>query len=97
MTTATSSQDANPVMRVLLLSCGALLIAAAPLAAPLPGPGGTLIFAAGLVLVLRNSAWARRNFARWKRRWPRAGGFADWALRRRSAQRRRHRDKQRAN
>jgi hypothetical protein len=75
-------------MRYLQLALGILLITAAAVVGPLPGPGGIVLFAAGLVLVLRNSAGARRRFARAKRRWPRLGGIADRAMRRRSALRR---------
>lgn len=84
--------DRHPVMRVALLSTGVLLIAAAPVAGLLPGPGGIFLFAGGLALVLRNSLWAKQRFARWKRRWPRAGNLADRGLRRPSAKRRRQRD-----
>jgi len=51
-----------------------------------------LLFVAGLVLVLRNSAWARRRFVRIKRRWPRVGALSDRLMRRGSALRRRARD-----
>ena len=40
----------------------------------LPGPGGVFTFALGLGLMLRNSAWAKRQYVRFKRRWPRPGG-----------------------
>ena len=82
----------HPLSRMIQLASGALLMIAAPLVAPLPGPAGTLVFAAGLVLVLRNSRRARVRFARAKRRWPRVGRVADLAMRRRSALRRRARD-----
>jgi hypothetical protein len=61
----------------------------APVVGLLPGPGGVFVFAAGLVLLLRNSLWARRRFARAKKRWPRRGALADRGLRRGSARRRR--------
>ncbi|MEH3047850.1 hypothetical protein [Sphingomonas adhaesiva] len=83
----------HPLMRMAQLCAGIVLMLAAPLVAPLPGPGGTLVFAGGLVLVLRNSHWARVRFARWKRRWPRTGHVVDMAMRRRSALRRRARNK----
>ncbi|WP_262503925.1 MULTISPECIES: hypothetical protein [unclassified Sphingosinithalassobacter] len=69
------------------------LILAAPIVGVIPGPGGIFVFAAGLVLVLQNSRWARRHFVRAKRRWPRFGALADRALRRRSARRRRLRQR----
>jgi hypothetical protein len=81
----------HPAIRYALLGLGWLLIALTPVIGPLPGPGGIVVFAAGLTLLLRNSRWARRSFARAKRRWPRLGALADRGLRRRSAQRRRER------
>ncbi len=75
--------------RHLQLALGVLLLLVAAVIAPLPGPGGVFPFAAGMILILRNSAWARRRFARAKRRWPRVGGMADRAMRRPSALRRR--------
>ncbi len=74
--------------RWLQLALGVLLIVASPLVGVLPGPGGIFLFAGGLVLVLRNSAGARRQWARVKRRWPKLGDLADRAMRRRSALRR---------
>lgn len=84
----------HPAIRYLLLGIGWLLIALTPVIGPLPGPGGIIVLAAGLTLVLRNSRWARRVFARAKRRWPRFGDLADRGLRRQSARRRRERDRQ---
>jgi len=81
----------NPLLRALLVVLGVLIIAVSPLVGVIPGPGGIFVFAAGLVLVLRNSPWALAHFARIKRRWPRFGHYADLALRRRSARRRRER------
>lgn len=82
----------SPIVRTALFVTGVLVIAVSPLVGILPGPGGIFVFAAGLVLVLRNSAWAQRAFCRAKRRWPRFGHYADLALRRRSARRRRLRE-----
>ncbi|WP_245648786.1 hypothetical protein [Sphingomonas sanxanigenens] len=78
----------DPRIRVLLCGLGWLLIALTPLVGPLPGPGGIIVFAAGLGLVLRNSAWAKRRYVRFKRRHPGWGDWADWGLRRASARRR---------
>ncbi|MBB5717215.1 hypothetical protein FHR23_000122 [Stakelama sediminis] len=78
-----------PLWRFILILTGLVLMVGAPIVGILPGPGGIFVFAAGLVLVLRNSLWARRHFARIKRRWPWFGDLADRALRRRSAARRR--------
>ncbi|MBO9711551.1 hypothetical protein [Sphingomonas sp.] len=78
----------NPLVRTLLLLLGLLVIGVSPLVGIIPGPGGIFVFAAGLVLVLQNSGFARRHFARAKRRWPKFGHYADMALRRRSFRRR---------
>ena len=78
----------NPLVRTILFVTGLLVILVSPIIGAIPGPGGVFVFAAGLVLVLQNSAWARKLFARAKRRWPRFGHYADMALRRRSFRRR---------
>ena len=83
----------SPAIRIALLVTGVLLILVTPLVGIIPGPGGIFVFAAGLVLVLRNSNWARGRFVRLKRRWPRFGHYADMALRRRSFRQRQKRDK----
>jgi hypothetical protein len=82
----------HPALRVTLLVTGVILILLTPIVGPIPGPGGIFVFAAGLTLILRNSLWARRRFAKAKRRWPRLGRYADKGLRRRSARRRHERD-----
>lgn len=74
----------NPLVRMALLAGGMMLIIASPVVGAIPGPGGVLVFAAGIVLVLQNSRSARRHFAKAKRRWPRFGTLADKALRRRA-------------
>ena len=86
-------RDRHPVARIVQLILGGLLIVAAALVGPLPGPGGIFLFAGGLVLILRNSRWAQVRFARAKRRWPRIGALVDRTMRRPSALRRHARDK----
>jgi hypothetical protein len=78
-----------PAVRSALCGLGCLLLLITPILGMLPGPGGTVTFAAGTVLVVRYSRWGKRFYARCSRRWPKAGGWADWALRRPSYQRRR--------
>ena len=85
-------RPSHPAVRITLLVIGTLLILSTPIVGPLPGPGGIFVFAGGLTLVLRNSLWARRRFARLKRRWPKMGEMADHGLRRRSFRRRRARE-----
>jgi hypothetical protein len=75
----------SPAMRMAQLVAGALLMTLGPLVGgPLPGPWGIVAFAAGLTLVLRSSAWAKRRYVMFKRRHPRWGHWTDVALRRRS-------------
>jgi hypothetical protein len=71
-----------------LMALGVLLIIAGLIISPLPGPGGVFLIAPGVALILKTSMWAKRRYVRFKRWQPKAGGWADWALRRRSAQRR---------
>ena len=65
-----------------------ILILLSPLAGIIPGPGGILVFAIGLAMVLKTSLWAKRHYVRFKRWQPKAGRWADWGLRRQSAKRR---------
>jgi hypothetical protein len=79
----------RPAMRMAQLVAGVLLMTLGPLiGGPLPGPLGIVAFAAGLALVLRSSAWARRRYVLFKRRHPRWGHWTEVALRRRSWRRR---------
>jgi ribonuclease P protein component len=77
-----------PAVRSALVVLGFILIGLTPLVGPIPGPGGVIVFAAGLTLVLRYSQWAKRRYVRFKRRHPKKGDWADWGLRRASAKRR---------
>jgi len=72
-------------VRTALFMTGLLLLIVSPLAGAIPGPGGIFVFAAGLTLTLRNSDWAKRQYVRFKAWQPKAGRWADWGLRRRSA------------
>ena len=74
--------------RTIMFAVGVIVIIASPIVGLLPGPGGIFVFAAGLALCLRTSRWARRQYVRFKRWQPEAGRWADWGLRRKSAQRR---------
>jgi hypothetical protein len=82
-----------PVVRIALVVLGFVLIALTPIVGPLPGPGGIIVFAAGLSLVLKYSGWAKRAYVRFKRKHPRKGAWADWGLRRGSHKRREERRK----
>jgi predicted membrane chloride channel (bestrophin family) len=58
------------VLRVGLASLGALIVVAGVVVAPLPGPGGLPVIVVGLMLVLRNSFRARRQFVRFQHAHP---------------------------
>ena len=81
-------------MRHCLVALGFLLIALTPLVGPIPGPGGVIVFAAGLSLILKYTGWAKRLYVRFKRKHPKKGRWADWSLRRASARRREEMRKQ---
>lgn len=84
----------HPVVRIALLVSGwVLFLVVAPLVSPFPGPAGTVVAAFGLILILRNSRWARHRFVRLKARWPRVGALIDRILVRGSAKRRHSRAK----
>ena len=85
---ALKAVSSNPEYRGLRLAAGAGMMVLAPLVGLLPGPGGVVVFAAGLGLTLRNSIWAKRRYAMFKKHLPKAGRWADWGLRRNSAKRR---------
>jgi len=76
-------------MRIAMLTAGWILLVVAPIVGALPGPGGIFVAAGALILLLRNSAWVRRHYARLKRRYPKTGHLCDCAMRRPSALRRR--------
>ena len=83
----------TPSIRFALLLIGIVTMIVAPIIGLLPGPGGTIVFAIGLGLTLRNSLWAKRRYVDLKRKQPRIGGFADWGLQRASPKRRKERNK----
>lgn len=85
----------HPLARQGLLVVGLMLVLVSPVVGVIPGPGGILVFAGGLALILRNSLRAKREFVMLKRRWPKLGEIADRGLRRASAARRRARDQAR--
>jgi hypothetical protein len=68
--------------RIGLLALGPGLMLLAPVVGVVPGPGGLIVFVAGLALTLRNSQVAKRVYVRTKRRWPGLGHWSDKGLRR---------------
>ena len=77
-----------PAVRTGLFVLGLLLMAVSPLLGILPGPGGIVVFAAGLALTLKYSEWAKRQYVLFKRKHPKKGAWADWGMRRGSFRRR---------
>ena len=77
-----------PAVQWTLFVVGIIMIILSPLAGVIPGPGGVIVFGFGLGLVLKASMWAKRRYVHFKRWQPKAGGWVDWGLRRRSARRR---------
>lgn len=53
-----------------LVLLGLLIVLAGILIAPLPGPGGIPVIVVGLMIVLRNSFYARRQFVKMQRAHP---------------------------
>ena len=80
--------EGNPAIRTALFVAGVLIVLVSPVIGALPGPGGVFVFALGFSMMLRYSRWAKRLYARAKRRWPKQGRWIDWGLRRASARRR---------
>lgn len=62
--TSRSRDPLRALKRSALLIVGVLVILLGVLIAPLPGPGGVPVIALGLILVLRSSYWAKRQFIR---------------------------------
>jgi ribosomal protein L24E len=83
----------NSVLRIVYLGTGwTLVLVVTPVVGALPGPGGVFVFAFGAALLLKNSNWTKRAYARFARRHPRYARWADKGLRRSSAPRRRRPD-----
>lgn len=59
------------LIRLLLALVGAALVALGIAMAPLPGPLGLPVTVVGLMILLRNSFWARRRFVRLQKAHPR--------------------------
>ena len=86
----------NPVVEWAMFAAGVLLLILAVVSGPIiPGPNGVLFGAAGLSLILKSSLWAKRHYARLKKKRVKfrghhivIGEWTDWALRRQSARRR---------
>ena len=60
----------SKLLRWLLLIVGGLVVVLGIAIAPLPGPGGIPVIVVGLMIMLRNSFAARRQFVRFQRAHP---------------------------
>lgn len=58
------------IVRGLLVGLGGVIVVAGVAIAPLPGPGGLPVIVVGLMLILRNSFKARRQFVRFQKAHP---------------------------
>jgi hypothetical protein len=61
---------ANRIRRMGMVLLGFAIIGVGILIAPLPGPGGIPVIVVGLMVVLRNSFKARRQFVKLNRAYP---------------------------
>ena len=55
---------ARRLVRLAMMALGFLLVLLGVLIAPLPGPFGLPVAVVGMVVILRNSYWAKRQFIR---------------------------------
>ncbi len=62
------------LLKLLMMGLGAVLVALGVVISPLPGPMGLPLMVLGLILMLRNSTWLKRQFMRQVRKHPRALG-----------------------
>jgi len=58
------SRTLRAVRRWALMIGGLIVVVLGVLIAPLPGPGGIPVIAVGLMLILKSSYWAKRQFIR---------------------------------
>jgi hypothetical protein len=65
-----------------MIVIGWIFVILAPIVSPLPGPLGLAFFLFGLALILKNSLWAKRQYAKHSKRHPQYGEWANWAMRR---------------
>jgi predicted membrane chloride channel (bestrophin family) len=65
-----AQEFAARILRFGLVVLGVLVVFAGILISPIPGPGGIPVIVVGLMIVLRNSFKARRQFVRMQRAHP---------------------------
>jgi len=69
-------------MRVFWAGLGWLLMLFSPFIGAIPGPGFIVVFPIGLALVLKNSLFAKRQYAKYAKRYPQYGLWLNYAMRR---------------
>ncbi len=62
------------LIRWIMIAIGWVMMVVGIIISPAPGPMGAPVFAVGLILVLRNSRWARRQYIKLQRRYPKILG-----------------------
>jgi hypothetical protein len=65
-----------------MISIGWTFVVLAPIVSPLPGPMGIAFFIFGAALILKNSLWAKRHYAKHSKRHPEYSEWLNWAMRR---------------
>ncbi|MEG2312330.1 PGPGW domain-containing protein [Brevundimonas sp.] len=60
----------NRMRRLAMMTLGVFIILIGIIISPLPGPGGIPVITLGLILVLRHSYWAKRQFIKAQRAKP---------------------------
>ena len=58
------------ILQIMAMALGGILVLLGVLIAPLPGPLGLPISVVGMMLILKNSFWAKRQFIRLQRERP---------------------------
>lgn len=66
----------------VMIVIGWAFVVMAPIVSPLPGPMGLAFFIFGAALILKNSLWAKRKYARHSKQHPEYGEWLNWAMRR---------------
>ncbi len=66
----------------IMMGLGWTLIIGAVAIGPLPGPGPLVLAPIGMALILKNSIWAKRHYARLTKKHPQYGDWMHWMLRR---------------
>lgn len=70
----TMRKPSPELVRWIMIAIGWVLITIGIVISPAPGPMGAPVFALGLILVLRNSRWSRRQYIKLQRRYPKILG-----------------------